>query len=110
VTRRLPRALAWTAVAAGPGSVVITALLLALSRATFRHGPGVPTAGTPEAWGVIWLCLGLLALGHVVSVPASLGWAAARRRRRERVGPALGLVVAYDLLIALPLLAWSLLL
>jgi hypothetical protein len=44
-----------------------------------------------------------------VSVPASRGWAAARWRRLERLRTALGLVVAYNLLIALPLLAWSLL-
>lgn len=94
---------------AGPGSVVVSVLLLVLNRTAFRHGPGVPTAGTPEAWGLIWLCLGLLALGHVVSVPASLGWAAARWRRGERLGAALGLIVAYDVLVALPLLAWSVL-
>lgn len=62
----------------------------------------MPTAGTPEAWGLIWLCLGLLALGHVVSIPASLGWAAARWRRRERLGTALGAVEAYNALLALP--------
>jgi hypothetical protein len=70
----------------------------------------VPTAGTTEAWSLLWLCLGLLGLGHVVSVPASLVWAAVRLRRRERLGIALGLIVAYHALIALPLLAWLLLL
>lgn len=94
---------------AGPGSVVVSALLLFLNRAAFRHGPGVPTAGAPEAWNLIWLCLGLLVLGHLVSVPASLGWAAARVRRRERLGTALGLAVAYDALVVLPLLVWFLL-
>ena len=106
----LPRTtLAWSAVVAGPASVVACALILLLNRAAFRHGPGVPTAGAPDAWGLLWLCLGLLALGHVVSVPASLGWAAARWRRGERLGPALALTVAYDALVALPLLAWLLL-
>jgi hypothetical protein len=71
VTPWLPRTLAWTAVVAGPGSVVVSGLLLAMNRPAFRHGPGLPTAGTPEAWGV--------------------------------------LVVAYNVRIALPLLAWSLL-
>lgn len=93
---------------AGPGSVVVSAFLLVLNRGAFRHGPGVPTAGATEAWDLIWLCLGLLVLGHVVSVPASLGWAAARVRRRERLGTALGLTVAYHALVVLPLLAWVL--
>jgi hypothetical protein len=109
VTPWLPRALAWTVVVAGPGSVVVSALLLAMSRTAFRHGPGVPTAGPPEALGGDLALPGVLALGHVVSVPASRGWAAARWRRLERLRTALGLVVAYNLLIALPLLAWSLL-
>ncbi len=109
MTPRLPRILAWSAVLAGPGSIVVSALLLLLNRNAFRHGPGVPTAGTPEAWGLIWLCLGLLALGHVVAIPASLGWAAVRWRRRERLGTALGVVVAYNALVALPFIAWLLL-
>ncbi len=105
----LQRTLAWSAVLAGPVSVVVSALLLVLNRGAFRHGPGVPTAGAPEAWGLIWLCLGLLALGHVVSIPASLGWTAARWRRRERLGTAVGVTVAYNALVALPLIAWLLL-
>jgi hypothetical protein len=82
--------------------------VLVLNQSAFRHGPGVPTAGTTEAWSLIWLCLGLIVVGHAVSVPASLVWAAARLRRRERLGIALGLIVAYDALIALPLFAWLL--
>jgi hypothetical protein len=107
--RWLLRILAWSAIAAGPGSIAASALLLLLNREAFRHGPGVPTAGAPEAWGLIWVCLGLLAVGHLVSVPASLVWAAARWKRRERLGVALGLSVAYTALVALPLLVWLLL-
>jgi hypothetical protein len=79
-----------------------------LNRSAFRHGPGVPTAGTTEAWNLIWLCLGLLVLGHVVSVSTSLIWIAARVRRRERLGTALGLILAYDALVVLLLLIWFL--
>ena len=93
---------------AGPASVVVSIFLLWLNRAAFRHGPGVPTAGTTEAWNLIWFCLGLLVLGHVVSIPASLVWVAARVRRRQRLGTALALILAYDALIALLLLVWFL--
>ena len=88
--------------------MVVSVLLLVLNRAAFRHGPGVPTAGTTEAWILIWLCLGLLVLGHLVSVPASLVWIAARVRRRKRLGIALTLIFAYDALIVLLLLVWFL--
>jgi hypothetical protein len=87
---------------------VISVLLLWLNRAAFRHGPGVPTAGTTEAWNLIWLCLGLLVLAHVVSVPTSLVWVSARVRRRERLGTALSLILGYDTLVALLVLVWFL--
>jgi hypothetical protein len=109
LTLGLTRGLAWSAIAAGPGSIVACVLLLLLNREAFRHGPGVPSAGSSEAWGLIWLCLGLLAVGHVVSVPTSLTWAATRWRRGERLGTALGLSVIYSALVALPLLVWLLL-
>jgi hypothetical protein len=79
-----------------------------LNRSAFRHGPGVPTAGTTEAWNLIWLSLGLLVLGHVVSVPASLAWVAVRVRGRERLGTALSLILAYDTLIVFLVLVWFL--
>ena len=87
---------------------MISILLLVLNRSAFRHGPGVPTAGTTEAWNLIWLCLGLVVLGHVVSIPASLTWIAARVRRRARLGTTLGLILAYDALVVLLLLVWFL--
>jgi hypothetical protein len=85
---------------------VVSILLLVLNQSAFRHGPGVPTAGTTEAWNLVWLCLGLVVLGHVVSLPTSLVWAAARVRRRQRLGTALALVLAYDAIVALLLLVW----
>lgn len=89
---------------------MVSVFLLVLNQSAFRHGPGVPTAGTTEAWTLIWLCLGLLVLGHVVSVPTSLVWVAARVRRRQPLGTALSLILAYDALIALLVLVWFLLL
>jgi hypothetical protein len=82
--------------------------LLLLNQSAFRHGPGVPTAGTTEAWNLIWLCLGLLVLGHLVSVPTSLIWVAARVRHRAHLGTALSLILVYDALIVLLLLVWFL--
>jgi hypothetical protein len=89
---------------------VVSVFLLVFNQSAFRHGPRVPPAGTTEAWTLIWLCLALVALGHVVSVPTSLIWVAARVRRRAPLGTALGLILAYDALVALLLFIWFLLL
>ena len=97
----------WAVVLAGPGSIVLSAILLIGNRGAFRHGPGVPTAGTPEAWGLLWLVLALVCGGHLLSIPVGVGWLVRRLVRREPVAVPLRLVIVYDVLFLL-LVAWFL--
>jgi len=86
-------------------SAALAGVLLVVNRALFRHGPDVPVAGRPEAWNVIWLVLGLVLLGHAVSVPTSLAWYLAVLRRGRRPGPLLTLASGYAVAITAAL-AW----
>ncbi len=87
----------------GPASLVVAVALLVSNRALFAHGPGIPTAGRPEAWGLMWLCLLLVTGGHLVSVPSVAAFWMLRLWRRQPVGWAIKLSLAYHGLVAAPL-------
>ena len=91
---------------AGPVSLLVVAAILILNGEAFRHGPGVPTAGTSEAWTLIWLCAAIVVAGHAVSVIAAIAMLRHIVARRERFGWPIALALAYDLLVALPFLLW----
>jgi hypothetical protein len=91
---------------AGPISLLLTGLLLIAGRGFFEHGPGVPSAGRVEAWGLIWVCLGLVGLGHAVSMPSTVIALVVRLRRHEELDRALVAAVLYHALIGVPLLYW----
>jgi len=91
---------------AGPLSVALCVALVVSNGRAFEHGPGVPTAGRPEGWTLIWLCLGLALAGHAVSVIANAVWFARAWKRRTRLGGGAYARIAYHLLIALPLFFW----
>jgi hypothetical protein len=100
------RAVAWAAVYLAPVSLALSALLLIAKRAAFVSGPGVPSAGTEEAWAVMWLALGVVVVGHLISVPFAIAWGLRALRRGEPLAPALKLGMLYDVVVGLPLLAW----
>ncbi len=92
--------------AAGPASLLVAAVVLVWNADAFRHGPGVPTAGTTEAWNLIWLCAALVVAAHVVSLIAAARFLGRLATKRERLGWPIALAIAYDLLVALPFLVW----
>ncbi len=84
---------------------LVAGILLVTNRALFRHGADTPVAGRPEAWNVIWLVIALVALGHALSVPTSLGWYLTTLRHGRRPGPLLTLAAGYAVAITAAL-AW----
>jgi hypothetical protein len=93
---------------AGPASLFAAALLLFLMRGAFEHGPGVPTAGREEAWSAMWGALGLVVIGHLVSLVGSLVLVVLRVSRHRPLEGWLKLGLVYSGLVALPLLIWLL--
>lgn len=91
---------------AGPLSIVATVLMLVAGRGYFEHGPGVPSAGRTEAWGLMWLGLALVVAGHAVSTLGLAAYVMIRLRRRAPLPPAAWWSAGYLLLVTLPFL-WS---
>jgi hypothetical protein len=91
---------------AGPLSLLVVGAVVAWNVEVFRHGPGVPTAGTTEAWTLIWLCAAIVVAGHAISVVAAIAELRRIVAMRERPGWPIALALVYDLLVALPFLVW----
>jgi hypothetical protein len=91
---------------AGPLSMGLALVVLLASRAFFRHGPGVPTAGDERAWGAMWAALGLVMLGCATGLVANVAWVAWVLRAGRRPGSREWFRFAVGVLMGAGFLLW----
>ena len=84
MTRRVRRLGLQAVLWAAPLGAVMALFALVAGTPFFLSGPGVPSAGDPRGWTVIWGALGLVAGGCAIGLVATTTWLARSWRRTHR--------------------------
>ena len=88
----------------GPITVALAIAALIAGRGWFDHGPGVPSAGRPEAWALMWGGGLLVVLGHLTSAIAWIVLAASSGRHHRPLPHLAWWSAGYHLLVGVPFL------